>query len=111
MTNSHSPRPPSFWKVAPGVCWLQVHSPQQARKVNRRPDAKQVAYSVAGGFLRTFEISKPERWVKDYVSRQLYANEGFLLLEGRLRGFSSPNATSGTQAFRRATAGKEAANV
>ena len=74
-------RPPAFWKVAPGVVWIQVHQPDHARALARIAGGRRVAYSVAGPYLRTFEFARSlrwaERWANRQISRQTGTNEGF----------------------------------
>jgi hypothetical protein len=79
-------RPPACWKVAPGVVWIQVHQPEEARALARISGGRRVAYSVAGPYLRTFEFARSLRWAKDWASRQLSrgtgTNEAFSVLAG-----------------------------
>jgi hypothetical protein len=74
-------RAPACWKVAPGVVWIQVHQPDQARALTRIGGGRRVAYSVAGPYLRTFEFARSlrwaERWAKRQISRQTGTNEAF----------------------------------
>jgi hypothetical protein len=74
-------RPPAFWKVAPGVVWIQVHQPDHARALARIAGGRRVAYSVAGPYLRTFEFARSlrwaERWAERQISRQTDTNEAF----------------------------------
>jgi hypothetical protein len=91
---------PGCWKVAPGVVWIQVHEPEQARALARIAGGRRVAYSVAGSYLRTFEFVRPvrwaERWVKRQLGRQTGTNGGFSVLAGPLataeagRGLGQP---------------------
>jgi hypothetical protein len=47
------------WKVAPGVVWIQVHHPEQARALARIQGGRRVAYSVdAVAFQRRGEGTK-----------------------------------------------------
>ena len=57
------------WPVAPGAVWVQVRSPEVARGIQRRPDARQVAAAVAGGFMRTFEVQRGMGWARAFVAR------------------------------------------
>ncbi len=60
------------WSVAPGVWWIQTRAPEFARKLQRRGDTRLVAWSVAGGYLRTFAISTDRRkMVRDLLRRYL----------------------------------------
>lgn len=92
--------PPSFWKVAPGVVWIQVHEAEQARALARIAGGRRVAYSVAGQYLRTFEFARSLQWARDWACRQLSretgTNEAFSVLagpvasRGRGRGWRQP---------------------
>lgn len=77
---------PAFWKVAPGVVWIQVHKPEQARALARIAGGRRVACSVAGSYLRTFEFARSLGWAERWASRQLSrgtgTNEGFSVLGG-----------------------------
>jgi len=56
------------WLVAPGNCWVQTRSPLFARKLSRRGDSCLVAYSVAGGYLRTFAFQHRLSWVRRLIA-------------------------------------------
>jgi hypothetical protein len=43
------------WRVAPAWVWIQTRVPAIAAILARRSAFRQVAYGVAGGYLRTFE--------------------------------------------------------
>jgi hypothetical protein len=77
---------PACWKVAPGVVWIQVHEPEQARALARIAGGRRVAYSVAGAYLRTFEFARSLRWAENWSCRQLTrqtgTNEAFSVLAG-----------------------------
>jgi len=79
---------PACWKVAPGVVWIQVHQPEQARSLARIAGGRRVAYSVAGPYLKTFEFARSlrwaERWANRQVCRQTGTNEAFSVLAGPL---------------------------
>jgi hypothetical protein len=79
-------RAPVCWKVLPGVVWIQVHKPDQARALARITGGRRVAYSVAGPYLRTFEFARSLRWAENWACRQLNretgTNEGFSMLSG-----------------------------
>lgn len=57
------------WQTAPGWTWIQTRSPEYARKLARRADCRQVAYGVAGGFMRTFCARHSLRWARGLVAR------------------------------------------
>jgi hypothetical protein len=94
---------PACWKVAPGVVWIQVHVAEQARGLARIAGGRRVAYSVAGGYLRTFVFGRSlgwaERWVSRQLRRQTGTNEGFSGLAAPLarasagRGYRQPTGT------------------
>jgi hypothetical protein len=67
----------SAWKVAPGVVWVQSRSPKLAKKLKQIAGHKQVAYSVVGGYLRTFEFKKSLAWARKWIARHTAANEPF----------------------------------
>jgi len=69
-------RVPTCWKVAPGVVWIQVHQPDQARALARIAGGRRVAYSVAGPYLRTFEFARSLGWAENWVCRQLSRETG-----------------------------------
>jgi hypothetical protein len=77
---------PACWKVAPGVVWIQVYQPEQARALARIAGGRRVAYSVAGPYLRTFEFGRSLRWAENWSCRQLTrhtgTNEAFSVLAG-----------------------------
>ena len=79
---------PACWKVAPGVVWIQVHQPEQARALARIAGGRRVAYSVAGLYLRTFEFGRSLRWAEGWairqISRQTGTNEAFSVLAAPL---------------------------
>jgi len=64
----------SAWQTAPGICWIQTRSPEFARKLARRADARLVAFGVAGGFLRTFIFRHSLTWARGLIARYT-ANE------------------------------------
>jgi hypothetical protein len=77
---------PACWKVAPGVVWIQVHEPGQARALTRIHGGRQVACSVTGRYLRTYEFARPlrwaERWIERRMARESGPNSGFSPLAG-----------------------------
>ena len=59
----------SAWQTAPGVTWIQTRSPEYARKLARRSDARLVAVGVNGGFLRTFVFRHSLKWARTLLAR------------------------------------------
>ena len=60
------------WRVAPRTYWIQTRQPEFARKLQRRGDTRLVAWSVAGGYLRTYVISAARRdMVRNLLKRYL----------------------------------------
>ena len=57
----------SAWLAASGVCWIQTSSARHARRLSQRSDTRMVGKSVAGGFLRTFEVQRPLSWAKRFI--------------------------------------------
>ena len=66
---------PACWKVAPGVVWIQVQQPEQARALARISGGRRVAYSVAGPYLRTFEFARSLRWAENSTTQHAYSTE------------------------------------
>ena len=66
---------PTAWKVVPGVCWIQCNDPKTAKRLSRVKEAKLVAESYSGGYLRTYELPwnllRSRRWVKRSI-RSIY---------------------------------------
>lgn len=75
--------PPTAWKVAPGVVWIQVHDPASAKKLSRIAGGRLVSYSVAGPYVRIFEFNKPLEWAKDWIARHRVTNKPFSGLADR----------------------------
>ena len=92
----------SAWKVAPGTVWVQSRSAQLTKKLKQVTGYREVAYSVMGGYMRTFEFRKSLSWARSWIDRNATANEAFLDLEspqtapvrrnGSSRGSKRPNA-------------------
>ena len=62
-------RQTSAWQVERGVYWVQTRLPAIAEKLKKIKGARLVAYSVAGGYLRTYEIARPLSWItRRYIS-------------------------------------------
>jgi len=59
----------SAWQTAPGVTWIQTRSPEYARKLARRSDARLVAVGIDGGFMRTFCFRHSLTWARKLVTR------------------------------------------
>ena len=58
----------SAWLVAPGVCWIQTSSARHARRLSQRSDTRVVVIGAGGGYLRTFEVSRPLAWAKRFIN-------------------------------------------
>ncbi len=65
------------WKVAPGVVWVQVRTPALTKKLRQVSGYREVAWSVMGGYLRTFEFRKSLAWARKWIARHTAANEAF----------------------------------
>lgn len=63
----------SAWRVAPGVTWVQVRSPQFTRKLSQRADSRLVASGVAGGYLRIYEFQHGLAWAGRLIGRYKFA--------------------------------------
>jgi len=73
------------WRVVPGVFWFQTRRPDIAEKFRHRGNARPVAFSVGGGYLRIFEESMEPKRARDLVRRFLTVpNEPFFGLKGPL---------------------------
>jgi hypothetical protein len=94
----------SAWQTAPGVTWIQTCSPEYARKLARRSDARLVAVGVAGGFMRTCCFRHSLRWARGliarYTRREACANA---LKTAPALGVASDSPASGTNAPPEAT--------
>jgi hypothetical protein len=55
--------------VAEGDIRIQVHCPDQARRVSRMEGVRLVAWSVAGGYLRIFAVNRPPRWGRNLIRK------------------------------------------
>ena len=64
----------SAWAVAPDAVWIQVRSPDLARRVSRLNGAREVAQSHASGYLRTFEVQRDFDWARTYVEQAIIEN-------------------------------------
>ncbi len=65
------------WKVAPKTVWIQSRSPELTKKLKQIGGYKEVAWSVLGGYLRTFEFKKSLAWARKWIARHTAANEAF----------------------------------
>ncbi len=63
LQNTRATRPAKWWRVAPGVTWIQCHAPAEAERIRKLKGARLVAYGV-NVFLRTFEMPHPLAWVE-----------------------------------------------
>jgi hypothetical protein len=67
----------SAWGVGDAV-WVQTRCPEIAQKLSwltRNPRPRLVMWGVAGGYLRTYELSKPMAWVEAWITEVLSARE------------------------------------
>lgn len=83
------------WPVCakPQAWWIQVHSPALALRLERRGDCRRVAYSVAGEYLRTYEILRPKAFVErlvDQILRETGTNEADKTLPSPRTGENQP---------------------
>jgi hypothetical protein len=92
----------SAWQTAPGVTWIQTRSPEYARKLARRSDARLVAVGVDGGFLRTFIFAHSLTWARKLLARY---TAGETVTNGRKTALASPvvndSPANGTDARKR----------
>src|ERR1700736_4136754 len=73
--------PISGWPVESGVWWIQTNDPAFARKLAKRSDTRLIAFGVAGGFLRIFEMRRSPSFVRRLITRYEAANERFRVQE------------------------------
>ena len=89
------------WRVEQGVIWVQTRNPLHYDRLRKRADCRLVAYSVAGGYLRTFEFQgKTLGWARDLIERyqkptQAAAGTGVEAIHSAKRGDSEPNLDGG----------------
>lgn len=57
------------WQPVPGITWVQTRSPEYARRLVKRRDARRVVVGVAGGYLRTFEFRHSLAWARKLIER------------------------------------------
>ena len=62
------------WQPVRGIVWVQTRNPKHARRLAQREDGRQVAYGVAGGYLKTFEFQQSLAWATRLIKRYT-ANE------------------------------------
>ena len=67
------------WQPIRGVVWVQTRNPNHARRMAKRSDGRLVAYGVAGGYLKTFELLRSLPWavrlMNRYTAAEMTANE------------------------------------
>ena len=59
------------WQPAPGITWVQARSPEHAKRLAKRRDARRVVVGVAGGYLRTFEFRHSLAWARKLIERYM----------------------------------------
>ena len=69
--------PISAWPVESGVWWIQTNDPAFARKLAKRSDTRLIAFGVAGGFLRIFEMPRSPAFIRRLIARYMAANARF----------------------------------
>jgi len=66
------------WQPVRGVVWVQTRNPHHARRMAKRSDGRLVAYGVAGGYLKTFELLRSLPWavrlMNRYTAAEMTAN-------------------------------------
>lgn len=68
---------PSAWKVDNKHCWIQCNDPKTAKRLSKVKGAKVVATSLAGAYLRTFEVPWKLPQAKEWcirASRSIYGS-------------------------------------
>lgn len=71
------------WQPTAGITWVQTRNPEHARRLARRRDGRLVAYAVVGGFLRTFEFTRPLSWAIRLMARYKANERGTNAASGR----------------------------
>lgn len=61
-------RPPAWWRVAPGVTWIQCHDPATVERVRKLKGARLVVRGV-NVYLRTYEVPRPVGWVEAMMTK------------------------------------------
>lgn len=57
------------WQPVPGFTWIQTRCPAHARRLSQRKDGRLVAWSIVGGYLRTFEFHRSRAWAQALLKR------------------------------------------
>lgn len=68
---------PTAWKVDGSHCWIQCNDPKTAKRLSKVKGSKVVATSVAGAYLRTFEVPWKLPQAKEWcirASRSIYGS-------------------------------------
>jgi hypothetical protein len=68
MKTGKQGRPPAWWRVAPGVTWIQCHDPVTVERVRKLKGARLVARGV-NVYLRTYEVPHPLAWVEALMTK------------------------------------------
>jgi hypothetical protein len=76
-------RPAAWWRVAPGVTWIQCHGPVTVERVRKLRGARLVARGV-NVYLRTYEVPRPVSWVGALMTKPQNppSNEAFFSPNG-----------------------------
>jgi len=80
---NRSVRPAAWWRVAPGVTWIQCHDAATVERVRKLKGARLVARGV-NVYLRTYEVPHPVAWVDDLMAKAQNppSNEAFFSANG-----------------------------
>jgi len=80
-------RPAAWWRVAPGVTWIQCHNPAAVERVRKLKGSRLVARGV-NVYLRTYEVPHPVAWVGALMSKPQNPppNEAFFSAKGASGG-------------------------
>ena len=90
QTGTQNYRKAAWWRVAPGVTWIQCHDPATVERVRKLKCARLVARGM-NGYLRTYEVPHPLAWVAKLMTKPISppSNEGFFCANGPGRGLQA----------------------
>ncbi len=88
-------RPAAWWRVAPGVTWIQCHDPVTVERIRKLKGARLVARGV-NVYLRTYEVPHPIAWVEALVTKANNppSNEAFFSANGPAYGQKAGRVTT-----------------
>ncbi len=80
-------RATAWWRVGPGVTWIQCREPETAERVRKLKGARLVARGMNCS-LRTYEVPHSIAWVEALMTKALKppSNEAFFSANGLSKG-------------------------